>query len=398
MKPRVLFYVQHLLGIGHLRRAATLARAMDKAGLAVTVVSGGSAVPGLDIGNSEFRQLPPVRAVDLFFKVLVDENDVEIDDAWRARRAEALMQVWREVNPHVLMFELFPFGRRQMRFELLPLLEAATAAKNRPEVICSVRDILVAQTKPGRNDEMIELVNRYFDHVLLHGDPELIPFDQTFPHAERLGEKSRYTGYVVDISGMKGGPDSPGHDEVIVSAGGGAVGDQLLRTAIEARAASDLKDRTWRLLVGYSVPETEIEALRSLAPEGVIVERARPDFTSLLANCAVSISQGGYNTIMETLHAGAHAVVVPYAGGLETEQTLRARLLSAKGVLHIVDEDKLSPGVLAAAVDKAAKGPPSGAFIDTNGAARSAGLVLEWAGAVAASDVWKDTSDARKEK
>ena len=29
MTRRVFFYVQHLLGIGHLRRATTLARALD---------------------------------------------------------------------------------------------------------------------------------------------------------------------------------------------------------------------------------------------------------------------------------------------------------------------------------------------------------------------------------
>jgi len=203
MKRRVLFYVQHLLGIGHLRRAATLVRAMDAAGLEVTLVSGGSPVPGLDLGGARLWQLPPVRAVDLYFKELVDENDQLIDDAWRARRADALMTAWQETNPHILMFELFPFGRRQMRFELLPLLDVAIAQLNRPKIICSVRDILVGQKKPGRNDEMIDLINRYFDHVLLHGDPNLIPFDQTFPHAERMGDKSAYTGYVVDTSGVK---------------------------------------------------------------------------------------------------------------------------------------------------------------------------------------------------
>ena len=386
MKRRVLFYVQHLLGIGHLRRAATLVRAMDAAGLEVTLVSGGSPVPGLDLGGARLWQLPPVRAVDLYFKELVDENDQLIDDAWRARRADALMTAWQETNPHILMFELFPFGRRQMRFELLPLLDVAIAQLNRPKIICSVRDILVGQKKPGRNDEMIDLINRYFDHVLLHGDPNLIPFDQTFPHAERMGDKSAYTGYVVDTSGVKGDEDSPGFGEVIVSAGGGAVGDQLLRTAMLARATSTLSDRPWRLLVGYTVPETEFSALKSEAPEGVIVERARPDFTSLLANCAVSVSQGGYNTIMETLHAGARAVVVPYAGGIETEQTLRARLLSEQGVLHIVDEDALSPHILAKAVDKAANGSPSGAFIDTGGAKRSAAMICAWANAMTWAD------------
>ncbi len=376
---RIFFYVQHLLGIGHLRRAATLVRAMDAAGLNVTLVSGGSVVPKLEIGNARLIQLPPVRAVDLYFKVLVDEDDREIDDDWRSKRAAALMAAWRELDPHVLMFELFPFGRRQMRFELLPLLDAAIAAPRRPAVVSSVRDILVGQHKPGRNDEMIDLIDRYFDHVLLHGDPNLIPFDQTFPHAERLGQRARYTGYVVDTTGVKGGPGSPGHGEVIVSAGGGAVGDNLLKTAMAARALTASAERTWRVLVGYTAPEDQFQALKALAPDGVIVERARPDFTSLLANCLLSISQGGYNTVMETLHAKARAVVVPYAGGIETEQTLRARLLSAQGVLHVVDENDLTPQTLAAAVDQAVTGPPAGAFVDTAGAARSAALVSAWA-------------------
>src|SRR5207302_1427876 len=63
MNRRVFFYVQHLLGIGHLRRAATLARAMAAAGLDVLLVSGGAPVP-LDIGRARLRQLPPVRARD----------------------------------------------------------------------------------------------------------------------------------------------------------------------------------------------------------------------------------------------------------------------------------------------------------------------------------------------
>ena len=38
MSRRVFFYVQHLLGIGHLRRAATLVRALDRSGFDVLLV------------------------------------------------------------------------------------------------------------------------------------------------------------------------------------------------------------------------------------------------------------------------------------------------------------------------------------------------------------------------
>ena len=180
---RVLFYVQHLLGIGHLRRAATITRALQRAGLSTTLVSGGHRITGVELAGANFVQLDPVRAQDESFKTLVNVDGIVIDDAWKARRRDALQKVWRETKPHILMFELFPFGRRQMRFELLPLLDAALSDPDRPLIVSSVRDILVGQQKPERQAEMRDLIAKYFDRVLVHGDPGLIPFDRTFPFA-----------------------------------------------------------------------------------------------------------------------------------------------------------------------------------------------------------------------
>jgi len=383
---RVLFYVQHLLGIGHQRRGATLTRAMQDAGLDVTYVSGGHGIPNLDLGGAELVQLPPVRAVDLYFKKLVDENDQPIDDAWRERRRDCLLAVWRRVQPHVIVLELYPFGRRQMRFELLPLLDAALASERRPIIASSVRDILVASPKPERLVEMLERVETYFDHVLVHGDPGLIPFESTFPHAAQIAGKLHYTGYVVDRTGQRGGPGSPGWDEVLVSAGGGAMGDALMRAAIQARAKSTLNGKRWRVLVGVKVPEEEYQALIALAAEtgktgDIVVERARGDFPTMLMNCALSISQGGYNTLMECMHAGCRAIIVPYAGGLETEQTLRAELLAKRGVITVLAETELSPSAMAKAVERSLAGPGAvTAGVRTDGAANGARQIAAWAG------------------
>ena len=383
---RVLFYVQHLLGIGHQRRGATLTRAMQDAGLDVTYVSGGHGIPNLDLGGAELVQLPPVRAVDLYFKKLVDENDQPINDAWRERRRDGLLAVWRRIQPHVIVLELYPFGRRQMRFELLPLLDAALASERRPIIASSVRDILVASPKPERLVEMLKRVETYFDHVLVHGDPGLIPFESTFPHAAQIAGKLHYTGYVVDRTGQRGGPGSPGWDEVLVSAGGGAMGDALMRAAIQARAKSTLNGKRWRVLVGVKVPEEEYQALIALAAESgktgdIVVERARGDFPTMLMNCALSISQGGYNTLMECMHAGCRAIIVPYAGGLETEQTLRAELMAKRGVITVLAETELSPGAMAEAVERSLAGPGAAtAGVRTDGAANGARQIAAWAG------------------
>ena len=376
---RVLFYVQHLLGIGHLKRAATLVRALDGAGAAVTLVSGGPPVPGLDTGRARFVQLPPVTANDLAFKVLIDEAGREMDEALRRTRAEALVELVAETAPDAVITELYPFGRRQLRGEILAMLDAAAARTPRPLILSSVRDILVAPPKPERISETLEVIERLYDLVLVHGDPSVVPFERTFAPAARIARNVRYTGYVVDAVPTNA---AAGAGEVIVSAGGGAVSQRLFEAAIAARHRTALADAPWRILAGPGLPRELFERLRSTAPAGVAVERARADFTSLLANCRLSLSQGGYNTMMELLVTGARAVVVPYAGGLETEQTLRARLLAADAGFVVVEEAELSVARIAEAVQAAIAGPPPGRpAIDLDGAATTARLVLDALGA-----------------
>lgn len=378
--PRIFFWVQHLLGIGHLKRTATIARACRRAGLEVTVVSGGHPVPGLDIADAQLVQLPPVRAADKYFKVLVDETDTEIDDAFRARRAALLREAWRAAQPDVLVTELYPFGRRQLRHELLPLLEEAGAQDRPPLVVSSVRDILVEPPKPERVREMLEVIERHYDRVLIHGDPTLIPFDETFAHAGQIADRIAYTGYVVETPPAT--PGGPGSGEVIVSAGGGAVSEELFRAAMAARPRTKLAEAPWRILAGHALPEDAFARIADEAPAGFVVERARPDFTTLMANCTLSISQGGYNTVMEMMSTRTRGVIVPYAGGLETEQTLRARLLETRSGIRAIPEDALTPERLAEAVDAALDAPPPDATgLDTGGADRSAALLAEWAAA-----------------
>jgi predicted glycosyltransferase len=370
---RVFIYVQHLLGIGHLKRAATLARALAAEGLQVTLASGGLAVPGIVPAGVRLLQLPPASAADLTFKTLLDEAGREIDDDWRRRRSAALQAAWRAADPQVLLIELFPFGRRQMRFELLPLLEAAVG---RAAIVCSVRDILGGLQSPQREQETLDLVERYFDRVLVHGDPSVVSFDRTFPGAKRIAGRLAYTGYVVEPVSAAGG--NAGKDEIIVSAGGGAVGAALLQAAMRAKPLTASRDRTWRVLAGNNLAEDDFRSLAGLASgdSGIVLERSRADFTALLANCALSVSQAGYNTLMETVRAGARAVVVPFAGGQETEQALRARSLAERGLLEVVEEGALTPEALAAAIDRVARKPrPAPGAIDLDGARKSAMLI-----------------------
>jgi predicted glycosyltransferase len=363
---KVFFHVQHLLGIGHLRRADVLARALRDAGFEVTLASGGMPVAGIEV-----LQLPPAKS-DASFKQLLDERAEPVDDAWKARRRDALLKAWLRSDADVLMIELFPFGRRQMRFELLPLLDEARARKRRPLIVCSARDLI--QWRPTREQEMLDYFKRYFDRLLVHGDPSVATFN--FGLAAEIADQLHYTGYVVeDFSESK----DVGAGEVLVSAGGGAVGQPLLQAALDARPLTSLRERPWRLLAGVNALESDIAALRSRAGPGVIVERTRQDFMARLASCALSVSQAGYNTVMETLAARARAVIVPFAGGGEAEQTMRTRLLVARGLVEMVEESALDARTLAAAIERAAaRSRPAPGDIDLGGASACARLLRQW--------------------
>jgi predicted glycosyltransferase len=371
---RCLFWVQSLLGSGHLRRAQLLADALTEEGAAVTLVNGGPPGPWPAAPGVELVQLPPITAPDGDFSNLADATGAPVSAALRAQRQHTLIDLLLGRQPEVVVTEMFPFGRRWFRGELLPLLEAAGAQRPRPLVVASVRDVLVSKPDPASHAWMAELACAHYDKVLVHGDERLLPFALSFPLAGSLGDKVVHTGFVH--AAAPAAEDAGPAPAVLVSAGGGAVGERLLRVALEARAAGGHASATWLLVGGQNLPEATFAALQALAPIGCTLVRYRADLATLMGQCSVSISQAGYNTVVEGLMAGARMVLVPFAAGGEDEQTRRAERLRSLGLAELVPESGLTPEALAAAIDRIAARPrPRSDAWSFDGAARSAALL-----------------------
>ncbi len=396
---RVLFFVQHLRGIGHLKRTAVLARTLARDGIEVDIISGGPPVPDLDIGAAGFFQLPPVFSPDDSYSRLVDESGAPATPELRRRRRAQLLGHVLTRRPDMVIVEMFPFGRSQIRDDIVALLEAARVMRPRPWLVSSVRDILPAKRTPERYQEMADDAEANFDYVMVHGDKDLIPFEASFPPAGRLGGKLRYTGSVTgseagaadrDAARTQKAPggasgegegerEGEGNGEVVVSAGGGAFAKDLLEMALMARGLSRRSSLNWRLITGPNFEDGDFRALEAAAPAGVVIERTRRNFPELLRRAAVSVSQAGYNTVMDILTSGARAVVVPYLNGRQTEQSLRAECLASRGGVRALSGGAITPGALAREIDAAAAGAPANAAgIDLNGAAKSARLVAGW--------------------
>ncbi|WP_274626774.1 glycosyltransferase family protein [Arvimicrobium flavum] len=370
-RARVLFYVQHLLGIGHLARASRVAGALADDGFEVSVVTGGVPVPGFPGSKVEHVALPAITSRDEGFSGLVDAAGNAVDAAFQARRRDLLTGLFRDRRPDILVIEAFPFGRRQVRFELLPLLDAAVAAQPRPLVATSIRDILQERTKPGRNEETVDLVRNHFDLVLVHGDPHFVRLEETFPLAADIASKVAYTGLVAAQ------PAQPSHEryDIVVSAGGGAAGRDLVRAAVEASRILD-GGLAWCLITGPNLPQDEYAAAISGAPANMAVHRFRRDFAALLAASRLSVSQAGYNTVCDILQARCRSVLVPFAAGGETEQPLRAARLEALGLAKVLAERDVAGQTLAEAIRRAFDAPlAAGHALALDGARNSARIL-----------------------
>ena len=170
---------------------------MAKAGFRVHLVWGGTELPGFDLSGIAVHFLAPVRSGDASFADLLHADGRIFADEDKEDRKNELLGLFANIEPDVLMTEAFPFGRRQMLFELIPLLNAAANAHKRPLVVASIRDIMQEGRKPSRVDESCHLIEQYFDAVFVHGDPSLIRIEETLQGTERFADKIRYTGLVT---------------------------------------------------------------------------------------------------------------------------------------------------------------------------------------------------------
>lgn len=374
-KPRkVLLHVQHLFGVGHVYRAKQIADKFVERGFNLTIAFGGMPLPEVDFGPAQVEYLPPLRATSTAYSEIVTADGQAATSEYLGSRSKLLLDLYSRTQPDILITEAYPFGRRILRHEMLPLLEAAKRASKAPLIFCSVRDILQENRKPGRSEEAVDIVNRYFDWILVHADPRIIRFEQTFPLVNQIKAKIHYTGIVARLS--KGDSAGP-HYDIVASAGGGAFGQKLIGTVVDVAGNSSLSDHTWLVLAGRNASAEHLAKLRQRSGRQIHIEPFIADFPDRLRGAQLSISQAGYNTVADVLAAGCAALFVPSDTGGQTEQVRRASLLAKAGLAHCLPESLLSPKSLEDRIRIALASSPSLADIAMDGAEQTVDFVQQ---------------------
>ena len=368
MKKRLLFYCQPVLGIGHYIRSREIVRALGD--FDVCFVNGGEIVRGLEMPPEvEVVNLPALKSDAEFQQLQTSESNL---DEVKQQRTQQLLATYERIQPDVVVIELFPFGRRKFDFELLPLLQAIRPST---KVVCSLRDILVSKRQQEQfEQEACVLMNQYFDLLLIHSDPNFQKLEETFPRVNELTCEVQYTGFVAQP--IRNTPTSV-RGKVpmfLVSIGGGRVGHELIDCAIAASASLTMPHHL-HIVTGPHCPDDIFAELQQrIAQQATItLERFRPDFLPLLQQADLSISMAGYNTCMDILSVGVRAILYPFTGNNNQEQTMRARKLEQLGRVRLAQQ--LEPKRLAEMISQTLEMPVPNVAINMNGAAETARIL-----------------------
>ncbi len=381
---KIIFYCQHVLGVGHLFRSLEICEALKRH--QVLLIRGGPHIETNIPKHVKVVRLPELQMDSGFEGLFSPHPNISLEQI-KAQRQKNLLTLFEKEKPDLFLVELYPFGRKAFRFELDPLLAAIRNQKTSPcGVVCSVRDILVEKEDQQKHEgRAVDTLNRYFDAVLVHSDPSLIKFEETFLRRAEIRIPLFYTGYIAKKPPGNARQQIRSRLEIedkclmiVASAGGGSVGKPLLESAMCAfkkfRADSSA---CLYVYTGPYIDAQDFTDLQSLANQKMRIEKFASDFLAYLAAADLSISMGGYNTSMNLLACGVPALVWPF--GLNREQRLRAQRLAERGALKILNEEDLQHDRLARIMAQAlSETHPGKLDIDLDGAANTARWLENW--------------------
>lgn len=357
-RKRIILYSQHLVGMGHHFRNLQIARALAR-NHDVHFVNGGRPIP--DFKMPESIRLIQLMPISLTPEGLASEDgDQGIKETFEKRLIE-LTEAVTDIQPDVIMVEHFPFGRWKLRPELQYLLGMVKSKFPDIHIICSLRDIpLRAKTadifkshsginverpdllNPQDQDlykakryyeEVCPTLNAYFDALLVHGDPSVTQLKEYFPWIKDILIPIVYTGYVSEKPNgvIDGKPDGSIDKFVLVSAGGGVDGYDLVVPCIEAWKLLHKQGKVdgWKMVIfpGPFINDGQYKTLERMCEMGPFyIKRYTPDFLQWMQAANFVISRAGYNTCVNILETGTPALLVPSL--LSEDQDIRASRLS----------------------------------------------------------------------
>jgi predicted glycosyltransferase len=394
-QPRIAVFTHDTFGMGHVQRSLRIIGAVSERApeAAILLITGSPAlhkfknrpanvdyvkIPTIvKTGSPESRppHLPiPVAEMTLLREQLIRETVLRFD-------------------PDVFLVDNFPLGSSR---ELMAVLHELRARHTK--TVLGLRDIVDAPevvrsdwTRQGIH----EVVERFYDHVLVYGMQEVMDVAEAFGLSPGVARKITYCGYVT----VEAPPARPaeelrselGIDGSFLLATGGGGGDSypLLKTFLEALPG--VRHESAVVVTGPLMGNGHREELaaRAEALKSVVLLEHIQDLPSYLAAAEAVVTMCGYNLAGEILRCRPRAVVIPRTwrygehaknrnAKVEWEQLLRAQALAKLGVVDLIEPEALAPELLCERLNLILQQPrpTPDTSLELNGRARVADVIL----------------------
>ncbi|MEL6750634.1 MAG: glycosyltransferase [Pseudomonadota bacterium] len=373
---RILMYSHDTFGLGHLRRCRTIAHALvDRfKGLTVLIISGSQIAGAFDFkARVDFVKIPSViKLYDGDYASVSDHIDITDTLAMRERLICETAEAFR---PDIFIVDKEPLGLRGEVEKVLIALQRKGC-----RTVLGLRDVMDSPdnlaTEWAKKDMPAKMAQLY-DEVWIYGPESFHDPLEGIDLPDHLRDKLRYTGFLHRATGSlaPNGQDKPEKDYILVTAGGGGDGEEIMDLVLSAREYDRNLVYPLQIVTGPFMATETREALERRANNlhGVTVEEFDNEMEATLSRAQAVVGMCGYNTFCEVLSFDKPALFMPRTHP-RAEQLIRATRAADLGLSQMIDMTRAQDAAaMADALHALPNAPvPSGAeaAVDLNGLER----------------------------
>ena len=355
--PRIMLYSHDTYGLGHIRRARTIATALASRfrDASILIATGSPLVGRFDFPQGvDFVRIPGV--------VKLPSGDyasdtMHLDIAQTVDLRERILLTTAEAfAPDLLIVDKEPTG---LRGEMIPTLDHMRAKGTR--IVLGLRDVLDEKTAlhaEWERKEAYAAIERFYDDIWVYGLREIFEPLAGLTLPARTMDRIKYTGY-LRREAPEDWPeptigDAMVENAVLVTPGGGGDGEALIDWVLRAYETNTSLSTPSLLVFGpFMAAEKRAEFERRAHRFRTIRTRAFDSrIERLMMDARGVIAMGGYNTFCEILSFDKPAAIAPRTTP-RMEQYLRVAAAAKIGLVRMLPpvSDGSGPPDPAAMVD-----------------------------------------------
>ncbi len=339
-QSRILIYSHDSFGLGHLRRCRSIAHSLVSCykGLSVLILSGSPIIGSFDFkARVDFVRIPGIiKLKDGEYTSL----GLHIDLEQTLQMRESIIYHTADIfKPDIFIVDKEPTGLKGEVTSTLKMLKHRGAVN-----VLGLRDVMddPAQLKiEWQRKKVVPVLKNLYHDIWVYGLAAMGSPIEGLGLGATIEDKIAFTGYLDrEIPSDRNWIPPISHDEpfILVTAGGGGDGVELVDWVIRAYESDDKLPKRAIIVTGPFMPATEKQEFHERCEALSKVEILTFDsHIELLMEKAVAIvAMGGYNTFCEILTLDKPALIVPRSIPRQ-EQIIRAERAVRLGLVSMID-------------------------------------------------------------